>query len=176
MPHTAGLYSPVLKQLLIWNLPKREDMARTIQHEGFHQYLDRAMDDPPVWFNEGMAEYWETAQREDGVLQGGQVRKDHIATLLRSRRQVLPLQQFVYGARADFYRFAQLRYAQGWALVHFLRKGPPANQKLFKALWDALRQRDLSCKAALDRAFAGVDWKKFDADFWTYVATLAEQK
>jgi tetratricopeptide (TPR) repeat protein len=176
VPHTAGLYSPVLKQLLIWNLPKREDMARTIQHEGFHQYLDRAMDDPPVWFNEGMAEFWETAQRENGALQGGQVRKDHIATILRGKQQLLPLREFVYGSRADFYRFAQLRYAQGWALVHFLRKGPPQNQKLFKALWDALRQRDLGTRAALDRAFAGVDWQKFEADFWAYVGTLASQK
>ena len=58
---TWGLYSSTLKQLLIWNLPDRADMMRTIRHEGFHQYLDRVMDDPPRWFNEGLAEYYEIA-------------------------------------------------------------------------------------------------------------------
>src|SRR5688572_16035759 len=123
-PHTAGLYSPVLKQLLIWNVPRREDMVRTIRHEGFHQFLDRIMENPPTWLNEGMAEFWETAKHEQGKLVGGQTRREHVATLVRGRSALPKLKDFVYGSAGDFYEFAQLRYAQGWALVHFLRKGP----------------------------------------------------
>lgn len=171
-PHTAGLYSPVLKQLLIWNVPKREDMERTIRHEGFHQFLDRAIEDPPVWFNEGAAEFWETARREKGSLQGGQVRGDHIATLVRSRKLIPALRDFVYGSRADFYANAQQRYAQGWALVHFLRKGNAAKQKIWKTLWDSLRSPDLSTRQALDAAFAGADWGKLEAEFWDYLGEL----
>ena len=51
---------------------------------------------------------------------------DHIATLLRSKKAIPKLKDFVYGPRSDFYLFAQQRYAQGWALVHFLRKSTPA--------------------------------------------------
>lgn len=172
VPHTAGLYSPVLKQLLIWNVPKREDMVRTVRHEGFHQFLDRAMQDPPVWFNEGMAEYWETAKREDGKIQGGQPRPAHIATLTRSKKLLPRLRDFVYGPRADFYANAQLRYAEAWAFVHFLRKGGAANQKLFASLWETLRNGDLGRHGALDKVFGATDWNKLEAEFWTYVQKL----
>jgi hypothetical protein len=171
VPHTAGLYSPVLKQLLIWNVPRREDMVRTVRHEGFHQFLDRLMHEPPSWFNEGFAEFWETAQVQNGRLEGGQVRKDHIATLLRSRNALPKLREFVYGARADFYANAQQRYAQGWAMVHFLRKGPSANAARFAKLFAELRLPQ-SASAALDTAFAGVDWDKFEAEFWQHLQSL----
>ncbi|MCK5942057.1 MAG: DUF1570 domain-containing protein [Planctomycetes bacterium] len=171
VPHTAGLYSPVLKQLLIWNLPKREDMDRTIRHEGFHQFLDRVMKNPPVWLNEGTAEYWETARRENGSLTGGQVRKDHIATLIRSRNMLPSLRDFVYGGRGDFYANAQQRYAQGWALVHFLREGGRDNEKRFETLWAALRKEG-STRSALDEAFRGVDWQAFEERFWQHLRGL----
>lgn len=170
-PHTAGLYSPVLKQLLIWNLPKREDMERTIRHEGFHQFLDRLMSNPPTWLNEGTAEYWETAEREQGRLTGGQVRRDHIATLVRSRRALPSPKDFVYGNRADFYANAQLRYAQAWATVHFLRESGRKNAALFEKLWEELRSAG-STRNALDAAFAKVDWEEFETAFWEHLDAL----
>ncbi|HEU4419601.1 MAG TPA: tetratricopeptide repeat protein, partial [Planctomycetota bacterium] len=170
VPHSAGLYTPVLKQLLIWNVPRREDMVRTIRHEGFHQFLDRVMENPPTWLNEGTAEYWETATRSQGRMQGGQVRTDHIATLMRSKKSLPKLRDFVYGGD-DFYLFAQQRYAQAWALVHFLRKGPPAHTARFDKLWGELRTAK-STHAALDAAFAGVDWDKLEQDFWQHLASL----
>ena len=36
-PRFTGLYQPLLRQLVIWNLPTRDQMMRTIRHEGFHQ-------------------------------------------------------------------------------------------------------------------------------------------
>jgi hypothetical protein len=171
VPHSAGLYSPLLKQLLIWNLPKREDMVRTIRHEGFHQFLDRVMANPPSWLNEGLAEFWETATRTEGRLLGGQVRGDHLATLARSRKALPKLKELVYGGSADFYANAQLRYAQGWALVHFLRKGPAPYPALFDKLWAELRATK-GTRQALDAAFAGVDWDKFEQAFWAHVQGL----
>ena len=167
-PHTAGLYSPVLKQLLIWNVPKREEMVRTIRHEGFHQFLDRVVPEAPTWFNEGMAEYWETAKREGGKIQGGQARPTHLATLARSKQALPSLRDLVYGSYRDFYANAPLRYPQAWGLVHFLRKGPPAHQKLFTALWQELRAGTLGARGALDKVFAGVDWAKLETEFWAH--------
>jgi hypothetical protein len=171
MPHTAGLYTPVLKQLLIWNVPRRDDMVRTIRHEGFHQFLDRVMAHPPTWLNEGTAEFWETARLERGRLQGGQVRPDHLATLVRSRKMLPKLKDFAYGERGDFYASAMLRYAQAWALVHFLREGPRTNSVLFDKLFDELRNGK-SGRSALDAAFDGVDWDKFEGEFWTHLRGL----
>lgn len=170
-PHTAGIYSPVLKQLVIWNVPRREDMVRTIRHEGFHQFLDRLMERAPSWFNEGFAEFWETAQYNQGKLVGGQVRKDHIATLIRSRAALPKLRDFVHGSYEDFYGHAQQRYAQAWALVHFIRKGPPVHTARFAKLWTELRAAK-STRTAVDTAFAGLDWDKFEADFWQHLQSL----
>jgi hypothetical protein len=55
--------------------------------------------------------------------------------------------------------------------VHFLRKGPPQYQKVFTGLWEALRG-DCSMRAALDKAFAGVDWNRLETEFWSYVERL----
>jgi tetratricopeptide (TPR) repeat protein len=169
--HTAGLYSPVLKQLLIWNVPKREDMERTVRHEGFHQFLDRVVDGPPTWFNEGMAEYWETAQREKGQLRGGQMRRDHYASLLRAKNSLPKLEQLLAGSHNDFYANAHLRYPQAWAFVHFLREGPRDYQQRFVVLWKELRGTGSTDKA-IDTAFAGVDWAQVDRDFWAHLASL----
>lgn len=171
VPHTAGLYSPTLKQLLIWNLPQREMMDRTIRHEGFHQFLDRLMPNPPVWLNEGTAEYWETARHEGGSLKGGQVRKDHLATLARSRKSLPSLKDFVYGNRTDFYAHATQRYAHGWALVHFLRESNRGNETRFAKLWQGLRTVG-STRAALDAAFEGVNWEQFEQEFWQHLKSL----
>ncbi len=173
VPHTAGLYSPVLKQLLIWNVPTREQMERTIRHEGFHQYLDRVMTDPPVWFNEGMAEYYENGQRVRGQFDGGQVNDSHLKVLAQ-RPRLLSLHEFVYGNRGDFYRSAGYRYPQAWAVVHFLRRSSGPNQKRFQALWDALRA-GMPTRDALDKAFQGVDWAELDREFWTYVQGLRQK-
>ncbi len=175
VPHTAGLYSSTLKQLLIWNVPQRESMVRTIRHEGFHQFLDRVMHNPPVWLNEGMAEYWETARLEGDKMVGGQLQRNHLATLTRSKKSLPKLKEFVYGGRGDFYRFAQQRYAQGWALVTYLQVGPDANRKIFQKLWNALRSGGTSSKASLDGAFEGVDWEKFEADFWKWLGEYGKK-
>lgn len=169
--HTAGLYSPVLKQLLIWNVPKREDMERTVRHEGFHQFLDHTVVAPPTWFNEGMAEYWETAERQKGQLRGGQVRRDHHASLLRARATLPSLQQLLAGTRSDFYANAFVRYPQAWALVHFLREGPRDYQRRFVVLWKELRGGG-STDQAIATAFAGIDWQQAERDFWEHLASL----
>jgi hypothetical protein len=104
-------------------------------------------------------------------MQGGQVRKDHLATLARSRAALPKLQDFVHGASADFYANAQQRYAQAWALVHFLRKGPPAYTARFTKLWAELRTAK-STRAAVDAAFAGIDWAKAEADLQAHLAAM----
>jgi len=179
VPHTAGLYAPALKQLLIWNLPKRADMERTIVHEGFHQYLDRVMRDPPAWFNEGLAVYWQTLRATDAGARSsrgkaGGVQREHIVTLSRATKGLPGLKNLVYGDRADFYEHAHLRYPHAWALVHFLLEGDADNRERFDTLWQALRGQG-GARAALDRAFAGVDWVEFETAMWDHLRELGSE-
>ena len=133
----AGVYSPLLKQLLIWNLPDRDAMMETVRHEGFHQYLDRFMPDAPIWFNEGMAGYHENGETVRGRLQFGRVHPEYVALL--KEEGLVDLQDFLALSPPRFYAGGAQSYAQAWALVHMLREGEAVHRALFKELVEALQ-------------------------------------
>jgi hypothetical protein len=131
------VYSPLLKQLLIWNLPRRKDMLETIRHEGFHQYLDRLMPNPPVWLNEGMAVYHENGKKVDGKLTFGHLHPNYVRLLRGNGLQ--PMKKFLNFGGPGFYEKGHLSYAQAWALVHMLQHTTPVYAKLFKAIMKDLQ-------------------------------------
>jgi hypothetical protein len=162
--HTAGLYSELLKVLLIWNLPSRDEMLRTVRHEGFHQYLDRLIADAPTWLNEGLAEYFEVAR-----LEGGSWRSEnpgHLKTL--SENSPGPLSTFLFESPHDFYGRAEVHYAQAWAFVTFLRHSSPANKQLFEKLWAALRE-NTGADRALAKTFDVGEIARLEREFSTWL-------
>lgn len=168
--NTAGLFSGWLKQLLIWNVPQREMMLRTIVHEGFHQYLDQVAPEAPRWFNEGMAEYMELYETIDGRFVEGQVNADHIALL--KDRGVMPLVEFLTMPTPFYYQGDVGRnYAQGWAVMHFLRNGGSDKEKLFKALFQGFSDSP-STRRVIDEVFDGVDMEKFEQEFLEHLNSL----
>ncbi len=169
--HTAGLYTGLLKQLLIWNLPNRDAMMRTVRHEGFHQFLDAMLDDAPVWLNEGTAEYYETSRRKRGTFDGGQIRPLHLAMLRKRSRSMKSARDLIWITRAEYYSDPGLHYAQAWAMVHFLRKSTPKNRKLWVALFANLGKPG-SMRSALEASFAGVDLEALDHEYKAYIRAL----
>lgn len=162
--NSAGLYVPSLRQLLIWNLPNRESMMRTVRHEGFHQYLHSIMPDAPRWFDEGHAEYYETAEYASGRWKIGLVRADHLETLREKGTRLPPLAKFLGYGYDEFYGKPDVNYAYAWALVHFLRHGPREYRTLLDALFERFQGKESPEKitkallpdakrAALEKAF-----------------------
>jgi tetratricopeptide (TPR) repeat protein len=133
----AGLYSPLLKQLLIWNLPGRDAMLETIRHEGFHQYLDRLLPDPPIWLNEGLAVYHQNPERVRGTLKFGRPLPQMVQAL--RKEGLLPLETFLEIPPQGFYALGTRAYAEAWALVHLFLEGGGPNRALFNRLVDALQ-------------------------------------
>lgn len=143
----AGLFDPTLRQLLIWNLPSRTELLRTVRHEGFHQFLDHALPNAPTWLNEGLAEYYERSRTELGPPQLGAVHPAHLRTL--SRPGAIPkVGAFLRVSRKQFYASALVNYARGWALVHFLRRGPKRWRPIFARFVDAIREGNSQDEAA----------------------------
>jgi tetratricopeptide (TPR) repeat protein len=143
VPHSAGLYAPALRQLFIWNLPEREDMMRTVRHEGFHQYLHRIMRDPPLWFNEGLAEYFESAKIVDGKWTTGFPRRDHLEMLElahREKQDPARLRDFLFLDDKAFMEKAFVDYPQAWAFIHFLLHTTRENRQLFDRFWDSFKR------------------------------------
>ncbi len=155
---TAGLFSSGIKQLLIWNTPNREQMMRTVRHEGLHQYFDRVMPDPPRWFNEGHAEYFEAA-RSKTSWKLGVPRDDHVKTLRKT--SLMPLKKFRTQDGTTFMRTATFSYAYSWLIVHFLHQGGVANKKVLRALFEGYTKGE-STEATWTKAFEGVDVADFE--------------
>src|SRR5688572_13105308 len=113
-------------------------MFGTIRHEGFHQYLDRLADDPPIWINEGMAEYFELADLYGGEWKEGQVNAHHVGVLTGDDSKWLALRSLFDLDIRQFQADPRQNYAESWAVVHYLRQGPKAAQDLFKRMWAAV--------------------------------------
>ncbi|MCZ6786450.1 MAG: DUF1570 domain-containing protein [Planctomycetota bacterium] len=167
MQHTAGLYTPRLRQLLIWNLPKRKAMMQVIQHEGFHQYIHTLMYDPPRWFNEGLAVYVESARNARDL------DRPHAAALKALEHSTVSLKDYFKLTPRQFYAQEKsgVHYAQAWALVHFLRHSTKENRELFQRMWDTCK-RVRSPDEAMRQAFEGVDLDKLDEEFRRHIVLL----
>jgi len=135
----AGLYLPLLKQLALWHLPEREEMLDVIRHEGFHQYLDRLMPEAPIWFNEGLAVYHETAVNRRGKLHFGEPHPYYLKVL--GEKELVPLETFLSWSRAEFYEAAPLSYAEAWAFMHLLKEGKPRHRDLFARLLEEFQTK-----------------------------------
>jgi hypothetical protein len=169
--NTAGLYSPVVKQLLIWNLPDVEQMMRTVRHEGFHQYFDALVHSSPVWFNEGLAEYYEGSKLVKGAWSDGEINPGHLATLRKDG--IVPWKDFLQVQPWTFYSSSNVErcYAQAWAMVHFLQNGGKEPKKRFDALLDALVE-GARPKDAVARVFDEASLPALEKEFQEYVNKL----
>lgn len=168
--HTAGVYVPMLKQLVIWNLPETEQMLHTVVHEGFHQYLDQVAPTAPVWFNEGMAEYFESSKLVDGKWKDGVVHGQHVELL--SSAGLKPLHQFTRITRAQFYGEDVLQnYAQAWAFVHFLQHSGKGRAELLARFLKELSSGKLA-GPAIDLVFSPAIVDAMESEFAAYVRGL----
>ena len=166
---SLGVFISVLEQLVVWNVPDREEMFRTVRHEGLHQYVDGLMEDPPAWLNDGMAEYWEGA--EFTAPDRFPARRDYVLLLNHPQTPWTPLKFLLYADHADFMRKAEVNYPESWALVHYLQHTTRENRALFADLLGRLCDGQ-SAREAIDGAFAGIDPKQLEQELRDYLRGL----
>jgi tetratricopeptide (TPR) repeat protein len=153
------------------NVEAGEQAFPIVFHEFSHLLLNSAFAHAPLWFNEGLAEYFSTFEVANGgrqALLGKPIRR-HVA-LLRERRLRLA-QLFAIGAGSKEYTRdgleRELLYAQSWALLHYARHGA---QRPFTAL-ESLARR-LADGEDMDqsvRATYAMDLEALDAEVQAYV-------
>ena len=171
--NSAGVYSPFLKQLLIWNVPQKVDMFRTTVHEGFHQYLDAVSFGTPIWFNEGMAEYNERGEVVDGRWTVGQIREDHLDLL--DRKGLMPLKDLIWMSTRRFQtKDVGLNYAQSWAFIHFLRNRGKEELAMFNDLFRGFTEQPAQYRT-LQEVFGSTDWVELNQQFAEYLEELRAQ-
>lgn len=197
---TAGMYSPVFKHLLIWNLPDRAEISRTLRHEATHQYLDMLGYHVPVWLNEGLATYVEqiaSSNRSD--VKGGTIDAPMVRGLLEHQRDAIALSRLVHYGPSQFYARASITYAEAWAFVHFMRHASafatgggsgsgagggggaagsksaaapdPSPEEIHRRLIAAMKEK-VTPEELVRRAFDGVDMNRLQARYWEHVTAM----
>lgn len=192
---STGYFSPSTRILVIDADPKGEaaneygftaDAIDTLFHEGFHQFLHMFLHRVPMWFDEGLAEYFgpsELASRTSlrvGVVNkdgGGFVsRYERIVGALRSNDPLpaVPLETFLTNDEAfngDGGDRVNVSYAQAWTFIHFLLHSKAMGSKGKKYIIDtfkALREGKTFAQAHAE-TFGKLDLAKVEAAWREYV-------
>ena len=111
-------------------------VAEDLRHEVAHGYLHSIVSHLPLWFDEGLAEYFEVSFSQHGL------NRPHVAQLLVQLKEddswqpnLERLEQMQPGAD-----MTQLDYAEAWAWVHFLMETNSSRRELFQDYLRALRK------------------------------------
>jgi len=129
---SAGGYLPMTGEIVLTSGPTDGAAFAALYHEGFHQYFQSFVGHPPVWLDEGLADYFAGGRLVGGRLKPGFV---HIGRERALRRMMdrRPLGDPEHLMTMDHTAFMALdsgdlglrgeHYALAWATVHFLLEG-----------------------------------------------------
>ena len=144
----------------------------TIFHEYVHFMINNNLPNVPVWFNEGLAEFYSTfdvAKDEQQVTIGAPI-SSHVFYL--RQQQLIPLPTlFAVDHRSPLYNESEKRgvfYAESWALVHYLIHGDEGRH--FPQLGAFLEKvrGGASIETAFQQAFQ-MDFKSLEKAIRSYV-------
>jgi len=150
---------------------RAENPYAIIFHEYTHLLVGNTVTRAPVWFNEGLAEYYSTFDIEDGDKQVllGKVISNHVFQL---RAKFIPLETlFAIDHESPAYNERDKRgifYAESWALVHYLLLGNKgARQKQLGHFVDLLGS-GMAIEESFQKAFQ-TDLKMMGKELQSYV-------
>jgi hypothetical protein len=130
--------------------PRYLDASRIIYHEFIHQFLTENIVNAPLWFDEGIAEFYSTFSTKDGAVMVGKPIEGHVQYLMS--HPMIPLGElFQVDHESPEYNEAERMgtfYSESWLVVHYLLNGDPALRPKVAAFLDGLR-----AGTPLDQAF-----------------------
>ena len=140
----------------------------TIFHEYVHFVINTnfGKSEVPKWFNEGLAEYYQTFEIvEDQTVKLGIAQGSHLQLLLDNK--LIPLRDFFeIGNRYRGAHSASIFYAQAWALIHYFVQKDKADG-LDKFIQAAIN--DKPAEQAFQEAF-GITYADMEKELRKYVA------
>ena len=160
----AGLYTG---KALLAHLPKggRQDVWHVVQHEGFHQFVDKVIRGHiPIWVNEGLAEYF-----GDGFVTGviPRARLRRIRSAIRNDR-FKPVLDFLLLGNNEWRAELDMRnYDQAWSMVHFLVHAEDGRYRdVFSAFIRDISGGRVTSQAFRDRFGRDLDAFRLAYDKW----------
>lgn len=177
---------------------------RVLYHEAFHQYMFYVVMgarrtsgrrdwtalignyvEIPYWINEGYGDFFFGGSYEAdrrGRPRAFRIginswRIETIQQAIRDNRHI-PLSEFIYWERSQYYGNPGLAYAQGWALAHFLSSrrdlGGAENQRLSSIPGWIITQIQTRPEArpVIEEAFRGIDMTALEEEWKAYILGL----
>lgn len=150
---------------------EEDDPFRVIFHEYVHLLVNNTLTNVPVWFNEGLAEYYSTFyvddQRKAFI---GKIISNHVLYL--REQKMIPLSTlFAVDHRSPYYNEGNKRgvfYAESWALVHYLIQGNEGKRLPQLGTYLGLLGAGVPVDDAFKRAFQ-VDYAGLEKELKDYV-------
>jgi hypothetical protein len=153
LPRASGLYLHRDQRMLIWRQPNDEGTFRTLRHEVVHALLHEFVGAPPIWLNEGLAEYFELLQTlgSAGRVEANRHHRRLLSGLADAQREALAMSLLeVDGMKFRSEPMVDLNYAQSWALVDVLMSSEAGQSLLTRLLADL--------RAAACGRFSSTEW------------------
>ncbi len=154
-----------------------DELRRVLAHEGTHQFITlvtKLTHQPPLWFHEGLATYFETASWEKGKLTLGALNRERLSALALMCPEgrfvpMIPLRHLL-AAR----EFTPLHYAEAWSFVYFLLRAEDGrNADVLNRYFILIQQREDPVKAFAKAFRAPLD--KVEKAWRTYVDELLKK-
>src|SRR5439155_10469455 len=119
-----------------------ETLTSVVYHELTHYFIARGLRSRPTWLNEGLAEYFSTAEIRDDEISLGAISNDRLQLLKTS--PMLSLKDFfAVDSSSSYYNEsskASVYYAQAWAFMHYMMHGEHAAH--FRQYLNAMQKGD----------------------------------
>jgi len=145
------------------------DPLPTVYHEFMHYFAATNFPPLPLWFNEGLAECYETFRTDESTAEIGRVKEDHVAYLRGSI--LMPLEQlFSIGHDSRDYNEGDRRgvfYAESWAITHYLLWDNPQRKPQLADFLERLEARRPPAEAF--REAFGTDFESFQIEIKRHI-------
>lgn len=147
-----------------------QDPFSVIFHEYTHLLVENTFDNAPVWFNEGLAEYYSTFSiTDDQKIVLGSPIGNHVYLLRQNR--MLPLRtMFEVDYKSPHYNETNKQsifYAQSWALMHYLMIGKAGRVEQLAKFMELLNLK-VPMEQAFQQAFE-MPFETMEKDLRNYV-------
>lgn len=143
----TGFFSTRNNEAVVWRHPKEALMYGVIRHESTHVIMAGLYGYPPVWLNEGLAEYFEQMSVMSNSKQVAV--NERWLKVLRSG-QLIPLKYYLSLTPSQWRGESQeLMYATAWSLIHFLMSSEQG-KNLLAVMMQTLAANKCQAFASLD--------------------------
>lgn len=171
----AGYFQPGedLNYITLSTEGEKEDTYGTIFHEYVHFLLDTnfGKSEVPPWFNEGLAEFYQTfAIKDDQEVSLGLLQNGHLQLLQDNK--LIPLKTFFeidnYSLHQNANHSRSIFYAQAWALIHYLIQGNKGANSAAMSNFLGLVMKNVEPEKAFQQAFQK-DYATMEKELHSYV-------